>query len=70
MEAVARLNEIGDMFVDADTRGDVNAFRERGVALALAIGLVGTMPAEEFAERWTIVEALVARDVLSHIRTH
>ena len=59
-EAADRLHEIGDLFVAAPGE-DYEAFRERGLALGLAVGLMLAMSDQEFEERWEVMEALAAR---------
>ena len=60
LEAADRLHEIGDLFV-AGPIDDYDAFRERGLALGLAVGLMLSLSDQEFNERWQVMEALAAR---------
>jgi hypothetical protein len=40
-----RLNQIGELWVQADPGDDLQAFQERGIALGVALGIVGTIDA-------------------------
>jgi len=50
-QVLARLHEIGEVFIsDGLVDDDWDAYRERGIALGMAVGILAALPDAEFAE--------------------
>jgi len=66
-ELLERLNQIGEMWVQADPGDDLQAFQERGIALGVALGMIGTIDVRLLED---LVELVTEEARLADPRVH